>query len=219
MKKSNKLMSFLGKVAEVVFSNSNLPGSVNKSSSTVDSNTGHRKSSKKELLYLIEHHPCITEISLWKNTKLCNLNIEDPSKKEMAKEYLKIMCEVYESHLSSIHDMTPSQISEHMSGSFMAESMPAVLNEIRRKAASESIPYIFLDKISAVASRHIELIADTINDLQLYRGWDCEEDKILAVLDTSYIAIRLIEDEVPRIVNSMNGELKLALSGSKYDRY
>ena len=52
----------------------------------------NRQKNKERVLELIENHPCFLEITLWKNIKVESLHIEDLPKKEMTKEYLRIVC-------------------------------------------------------------------------------------------------------------------------------
>ena len=105
-----------------------------------------------------------------------------------------------------------------MTSKSVSAVISSVLKDINREAAIAGIPYIFLEKIDTILSRHIEVMADSMNNLQLYREWDKPEDKILATLDVLYTAVRIIGDDVPNIVNSMNGTLKMVLKGSKFDK-
>ena len=54
-------------------------------------------------------------------------------------------------------------------------------------------------------------MTDSINDLLLYRQWKSNTEKVLAILDILYTTIHIIGEEIPHIVNTMNGELKMAL--------
>lgn len=174
---------------------------------------------QQRVLYLIHHHPCFTEFTLWKTTKSDNLCVIDPSKKEMTKEYMKIVCDTCEGHIYRFKQMGIEQMYNTILGISISVMITSVLKEINKKAAMEGIPYIFLEKIDTIISHHIEILADATNNLQLYRDWDESADKILATLDVLYMAIRIIGDDVPNIVNSMNGELKMVLKGSKFDKY
>ena len=178
-----------------------------------------KQSNQQRVLELIHHHPCFVEFALWKTTKVDNLNIEDPSKREMTKEYMNIVCTTCQKHICVFKQMDIDQMYDTMLGTSVSIMISSVLKEINKKAATEGIPYMFLEKVDVIISRHIEILADAINNLHLYRDWDKTEDKILATLDILYMAIRIIGDDVPTIVNSMNGELKMILKGSRFDKY
>ena len=181
--------------------------------------TSQNQDHQQRVLELIQHHPCFIEFTLWKTTKADNLCITDPSKKEMIKEYMKIVCNTCERHICRFKQMDIDKMYTTMLGTSVSVMISSVLKEINRKASTDGIPYIFLEKIDNIISHHIEILADATNNLQLYRDWDKTEDKILATLDVLYMAIRIIGDDVPNIVNSMNGELKMVLKGSKFDKY
>ena len=174
---------------------------------------------QNRVLELIHNHPCFMEFTLWKTTKVDNLCITDPSKKEMTKEYMDIVCSTCENHISKFKQMDIDQMYSSMIGESVSVMISSVLKEINRKAATEGIPYIFLEKVDTIISHHVEILADATNNLHLYRSWDKTEDKILSTLDVLYTAICIIGDDVPNIVNSMNGELRMVLKGSKFDKY
>lgn len=179
----------------------------------------NKTKNKKRVLDLINHHPCFSEVHLWKTTKMDSLQIEDASKKEMTKEYLRIVCSVCEHYIEQFKNMNVDQMCVAVSYNSVPFAICEVLKEIHQKASVKGIPYLFLEKIDAVISHHIELMADSINNLQLYRDWDSPEDKVLATLDILYTTVRIIGDDVPNIVNSMNGELKMMLKGSRFDKH
>lgn len=186
--------------------------------------TANTKSSKtktiseQELLNMIRTHPCFTELSMWKVTKANNLNIADPSKKEMTKAYFGIISDVCEMNGRALQQMSIEQIAAYFEGSALPLTLDRLLDEITRKAMAQGIPAIFLDRNNEIISSYIGPMANAIADLQLYHHNQMSAaDSIIVALDILYVTVRIIGEEVPRIVNSMNGELKMALMGTKYD--
>ena len=178
-----------------------------------------RQTNEERVLSLIKNHPCFIELALWKSTKADSMNISDPSKKEMVREYLVIVCDTYENHIENLKRMNVDKMCKNIIETPIAVTVSNILKEANKVAAMSDIPYLFLAKIDTVISRHIEIMADSLSNLQLYRKWDTDEDKVLATLDILYMTIRMIGGDLPNIVNAMNGELKMMLVGSKFDRY
>lgn len=201
---SSKLKQLQDTLRAILFS----PGEINK-----------QQNSHNRVQELIENHPCFSELSLWRTIKADSLLITDLSKKEMTKEYLYIVCTTCEDRIKTFKQMDLDKMRSGMTGNTVSMVISSILAEINKKAAADGIPYMFLEKMDTVISRHIEIMADSTTNLQLYREWSSAEDKVLATLDMLYITIRIIGDDIPNIVNSMNGELKAVLEGSKFDRY
>lgn len=209
----NLIYQLLEKVVERLGNLLNKPKSEN-------SKPGSKKTiSNEELLNMVRNHPCFTELSMWKVTKANSLNIADPSKKEMVKAYISIICDTCESNTLAFQKMPLIQITELFEGAALPITIANIFKEVNRQAAAAAIPTIFLEKINEVISSYMGAMTDAITDLQLYHHNQMSNvDNVIATLDILYATIHLIGEEVPHIVNSMNGELKMALIGSRYDR-
>lgn len=198
----NELKSFLLKLLHVGRSNTDSPQKTNTKDGNMD---------------LILQHPCFVELSMWKSTKLSHLDIEDPAKKEMTKDYIKIIQSVCEERMDTLRSTAFTDAIPLFTTDTISDVVTSVASEVHKLAAINDIPFIFLDRAEGIIFRHMSAMEEVIMDIQLFGRWNCETDKILATLDIVYAYIRMMGAELPLLVNSMNGELKMALAGSKYD--
>ena len=172
---------------------------------------------KDEDITTILSHPYFTELNRWKGTKVNSSQIKDPSKKKMVKEYINIVCRILEKSSSDMKSKNIEEISKIFSAESIDIMTPITLSEIDKLAMKEGIPYIFLERNDEIICNYMRAMTDTITDLQWYHKWNSETERILSVLDILYTTMHIIGEEIPSVVNTMNGELKLALKGSKYD--
>lgn len=171
---------------------------------------------KEESMDLILRHPCFTELSMWKNTRLNHLDIKDDAKREMTKEYIRIIQSVCENRMEKLKSLSFDEAYNMFTTDIISNTVTSIANEVHRISSINEIPYIFLDKAEGIIFRHMEEMEEVIMDVQLFGIWEHDIDKILATLDIVYAYIRMMGVEIPLLVNSMNGELKMALEGSKY---
>lgn len=166
---------------------------------------------------VVRNHPIFTEMRSWRSVKIYTLDIKDPSKKAMSSEYLNIILTEFESVLNSTYVETIEDMAKLLTGQSLFNLLDDIVTRATINATTKCIPYIFLDKFNVRISNHIQVTVGAVNELQLFRNWSSDTDKVLATLDILYTSLHIIANEVAITVNTMNGELALALKGSPYD--
>lgn len=189
----------------------------NKNGSSSTNTSTQQESPAATDVKLVLNHPCFNEIQRWECIKINRLNIHDPSKKEMAKAYIQIICNVCKDRITKIDIKSAEELLPLFTGNSIAKHTSEIIQEINKTALLEAIPYIFIEKMEKSIYRYIGTMEGVILDIQLYGGSTRDVDKLLVTLDIIYTILRIIGDEIPTIVNEMNGELSMALKGSKYD--
>ena len=169
---------------------------------------------KREIQMLMDH-PIFRDISSWVNIKVRALDIQCPSKREMATAYLTIYFEEMQQFYTNLCDHYDEYT---VCSRTMYKSLHNVIGIVNERATAVYVPKMFLDKMDVRFLKHIDILSQTIASSMSKKSYSTEFEQVSSILDMSLLFLHMEVDAIEDTINSMNGELEKVLQGTIYDR-
>lgn len=168
---------------------------------------------KREIQKLMDH-PIFRDISSWSTIKIRALDIQCPSKREMASTYLAI----YFEEVQRFYGNVCAKYDQYtVYSNTLYQSLHSVIGAINERAVTECIPELFLDKMNKRFLKHIDILSQTIATTMSKKAYSTEFEQVSSILDMSLLFLHMEVDTIEETINSMNGELEKVLQGTIYD--
>lgn len=168
---------------------------------------------KREIRKLMDH-PIFRDISSWVTIKVRALDIQCPSKREMASAYLSI----YFEEMQRFYADLCSKYDEYtVCSNTLYKSLHGVIGDVNERAVTVYIPTLFLDKMNKRFLKHIDILSQTITTTMSKKAYSTELEQVSSILDMSLLFLHMEVDTIEDTINSMNGELEKVLQGTIYD--
>lgn len=167
-----------------------------------------------EITGVLSNHPLLEELRDWSTYRTKVLDIKDPIKRNMAEYYLQLYFnKLRQGVLSAIADYKKYLDDTTLLNNLIID----IINDVETTALSNGVPPIFLDKFTNYLYSQAKILAGTYRDLDKFEYHKSTLERAAFRLDIGFMLIRCITSEVESVINEMNGELRSALEGSKFD--
>lgn len=169
---------------------------------------------EEEFVKTLLTHPIFTELREWSEYRSKVLAIQDPIKRNMAKYYVELF-------FSSFREAVRKMVIEH--DVYLEDTIALnnliidTIDDVRKNALAGGVPEVFLDKFTHYLYAQTKILDSTYRDLDNFKYYNTPIAKASFRLDLEFLTIRNITSEVESVINSMNGELHMALEGSVFD--
>lgn len=165
--------------------------------------------SKKALV----EHSFFTDLDRFIEVRSDQLIVESKVKQKMIQEFTKMYLTVFKTNFKEYVETE----GHYVTAQGLEKTINKCYKDYSNKAKAMAVPIIFLEKFDNETKLLLKETIEVFTKVCYSKLYETHTDKLLASLHVLENFIRTVLIILEKTVNSMNGELETALSGSVFD--